>query len=296
MKRLLIILLVLFTVGSVDAQRKKSSSKKKAKHLSVKKSSKKRRHHRGGGSSSYAEPDPEPEEEFQYVTMGADKRMVFNDPPEGEQKPYVLINDVPYEGNLRDINVNDVLEVSVVKRKSARAMYGAKAAAGAVFIKARHMPNGMASAPVKPVTTLPVKKSFIYNEEVTFGSVSDIAPEKILAIDTLIQPKFVGSKDNDTTLNVTSKVYGKKLYQYKFGTMSKAYKRYIRSRRGKDDGVNYVVSDGTTLIGGNEDDLLTLFKLYSADISSVSFTPAKGTRKNRIPATLNIELNQVPAP
>src|SRR6478735_370151 len=112
MKRLLIILLVLFTVGSADAQRKKSSTKKKAKHSSIKKSSKKRRH-RGGGNSSYAEPDVQPEEEFQYVTMGADKKMVFNDPPDGEARPYVLINDVPYEGNLRDINVSDVIEVSV---------------------------------------------------------------------------------------------------------------------------------------------------------------------------------------
>ncbi|MBL4674709.1 MAG: hypothetical protein JKY70_00630 [Mucilaginibacter sp.] len=295
MKRLLIILLVFFTVGIADAQRKKSSSKKKAKHSSVKKSSKKKRH-RGGGSSSYSEPDPEPEDEFQYVTMNADKHMVFNDPPDGEQKPYVLINDVPYEGNLRDLNVDDVIEVSVVKRKSARAMYGAKAAAGAVFIKAKNLPNGTVAAPVTRPSQLPVKKSFIYNEEVTYGSVQDISPEKILLIDTLIQPKFVGSKDNDTTLNVTSKVYGKKLYQYKFGTFSKAYKSYIRSRRGKDDGVNYVVSDGTTLTGGNEDDLLALFKLYSADIASATFIPAKGSRKNRTPATLNIELNQIPNP
>jgi CRISPR/Cas system-associated endonuclease Cas1 len=56
-------------------------------------------------------------------------------------------------------------------------------------------------------------------------------------------------------VNVTTKVYAKKLYQWKFGTLSKAYKTYIRSRRGSDNGVNYVLSDGTTLTGGKEEDL-----------------------------------------
>ncbi|HEK20250.1 hypothetical protein [Mucilaginibacter sp.] len=291
MKRLLIILLVLLSVTSADAQRKKSRTKKKAKHTSVRRS--RGRHHR---ATLYSEPEPEPEETLQYVTMGADKRMVFNDPPEGEPKPYVLINDIPYTGNLRDINVNDVIEASVVNRKSARAMYGPKASAGAVLIKARRLPAGLTGTPVtqlQPQATVQSvpRKSFIYNEEVTYGNVSDIAPEKILSIDTLMQPKFMGAKEVDTTISVTSKVYGRKLYQYKFGTLSKPYKRYIRSRRGNDKGVVYEVSDGTTLEGGNGDDLLKLFKLYSADIQSVEFTGPHCTRKNRVPAKLTIVLN-----
>ncbi|WP_454801822.1 hypothetical protein [Mucilaginibacter phyllosphaerae] len=281
MKRLLIILLVLLSVNA-SAQRKKSRAKKRAKHTV-----------RHRASVREEEPEPEPVREFQYVSMGADKRIVLTDPPEGQEKPFVMINDTVYNGRLQDLNVDNILDVSVIKRKGARIMYGPKAAAGAIIIKTKqHLPANLSdkvSALTKPG---PQQKPFMFNEEVTYGKVEDLDQSKILSIDTLIQPKFAGSKDNDTTVNVTTKIYGKKLYQWKFGTLSKAYKSYIRSRRGKDDGVQYLLSDGTTLTGGNEDDLIKLLQVYHADPKSATFTGAKGTRKNRTPATLTIELNQ----
>jgi hypothetical protein len=149
-----------------------------------------------------------------------------------------------------------------------------------------------------PNTLLPLpkqhgnQKPFMFNEEVTYGKVEDLDPAKILSIDTLIQPKFVGSKDNDTTVSVTTKVYGKKLYQWKLGTLSKAYKTYIRSRRGNDAGVNYILGDGTILIGGKEEDLINLLKVYNSGINAATFTGPGGTRRNRKPATVTIELNQ----
>lgn len=281
MKRLLIILLVLLSVNA-SAQRKKSRAKKRAKHTV-----------RHRASVREEEPEPEPVREFQYVSMGADKRIVLTDPPEGQEKPFVVINDTVYNGRLQDLNVDNILDVSVIKRKGARIMYGPKAAAGAIIIKTKqHLPANLSdnvSALTKPG---PQQKPFMFNEEVTYGKVEDLDQSKILSIDTLIQPKFAGSKDNDTTVNVTTKVYGKKLYQWKFGTLSRAYKSYIRTRRGKDDGVQYVLSDGTTLTGGNEDDLIKLLQVYHADPKSATFTGAKGTRKNRTPASLTIELNQ----
>jgi len=281
MKRLLIILLVLLSVNA-SAQRKKSRAKKRAKHTV-----------RHRASVREEEPEPEAVREFQYVSMGADKRIVLTDPPEGQEKPFVMINDTVYNGRLQELNVDNILDVSVIKRKGARIMYGPKAAAGAIIIKTKqHLPANLSDNVSVLTKPGPQQKPFMFNEEVTYGKVEDLDQSKILSIDTLIQPKFAGSKDNDTTVNVTTKIYGKKLYQWKFGTLSKAYKSYIRSRRGKDDGVQYVLSDGTTLTGGNEDDLIKLLQVYHADPKSATFTGAKGTRKNRTPATLTIELNQ----
>ncbi|MCQ6958820.1 hypothetical protein [Mucilaginibacter aquariorum] len=279
MKRLLIILLILLSVDAF-AQRKKSRVKKRAKHTV---------RHR----ASVREDEPVLQPEFQYVTMGADKKIVFTDPPEGEAKPFVIINDTVYNGRLEELKADNVIDVSVVKRKGARIMYGPKAAAGAIIIKTKqHLPANMAYNSLPLPKPRPQQKPFMFNEEVTYGKIEDLDPKKILSIDTLIQPKFIGSKDNDTTVSVTTKVYGKKLYQWKFGTLSKAYKTYIRSRRGNDNGVNYVLSDGTTLTGGKEEDLIKLLKVYNSDITSVTFAGATGKRSNRTPTTVTIEINE----
>ncbi|RYU91107.1 hypothetical protein EWM62_03980 [Mucilaginibacter terrigena] len=282
MKKLLLILLMFLTV-SAFAQTRKKHAKKKVKHTT----------RRSARHRASRESEPPPQPDFQYVKMGADKKMVFTDPPEGEEKPFVLINDTVYNGRLEELRVEDILDVSVIKRKGARIMYGPKAAAGAVIIKTKqHLPANIPDSALPVPKPRPQQKSFLFNEEVTYGKVEDLDPKKILSIDVLVQPKFVGSKENDTTVSVITKVYGKKLYQWKFGTLSKAYKAYIRSRRGNDTGVNYVLSDGTTLTGGKEEDLLKLLRVYNSGVTAVTFTGPKGTRRNRTPATVNIELNQ----
>jgi hypothetical protein len=292
MKKLLLILLMLLSVCAF-AQRKKHATKKKAK--STAKHSKKRssRHRLSGGEARVEEPVEE-EERAAYPFFKVDsatKKLVLTDPPQEQDRPLVLINDEVYNGRLVDIKRDNILDIAVVKRKGAVMMYGKRAAGGALIIKTKQLlpadlPNHLLPLPKQQ----PNQKAFVLNEEATYGKVSDIDPETILKIDTLIQPKFVGAKENDTTVNVTTKKYGTKLYQWKFGTLSKAYKSYIRSRRGKDLAVTYIMPDGNELTG---EDKLQLFELASkADIKAVTFTGPGGTRKNRKPATVTIELNQ----
>jgi hypothetical protein len=284
MKKLLLILLMLLSVCAF-AQRKKHAKKKS------------RRIARHSVRESRAEEEVATEETPTYPFISVDsatKKMVLVDPPLEQDRPLVIINDNIYTGRLADIKRENILDVSVIRKKGAVMMYGQKAAGGALIIKTKQpLPANLPSMLLPLPKQQPDKKSFIFNEEVTFGKIEDLDQAKILSIDTLIQPKFVGSKENDTTLNVTTKVYAKKLYQWKFGTLSKAYKTYIRSRRGSDNGVNYVLSDGTTLTGGKEEDLGKLLKVYNSDPKAVEFTGPRGTRNNRIPATLTIELNQL---
>lgn len=293
MKKLLLILLMLLTVGAFAQTRKKHATKKKAK--STAKHSKKRssRHRLSGGEARVEEPVEE-EERATYPFFRVDsvtKKLVLTDPPEEHDRPFVLVNDNVYNGRLQDLKPQSILDISVIKSKGAKMMYGQKAAAGALIIKTKQaLPADLPGTLLPLPKQQPNQKAFVLNEEVTYGKVSDIDPETILKIDTLIQPKFVGAAQNDTTVNVTTKKYGTKLYQWKFGTLSKAYKSYIRSRRGKDLAVTYIMPDGNELTG---EDKLQLFELASkADIKTVTFTGPRGTRKNRKPATVTIELNQ----
>ncbi|MBD1384033.1 hypothetical protein IDJ75_01995 [Mucilaginibacter rigui] len=295
MKKLLLILLMLLSVCAFAQTRKKHATKKKAK--STAKHSKKRssRHRLNAGDARMEEPVEE-EERATYPFFRVDsttKKLVLTDPPDEKDRPFVLVNDNVYNGRLQDLKPQNILDISVVKSKGAKMMYGQKAAAGALIIKTKQaLPADL------PGTLLPLpkqqgnQKPFMFNEEVTYGKVEDIDPAKILSIDTLIQPKFAGSKDNDTTISVTTKVYGKKLYQWKLGTLSKAYKKYIRGRRGNDAGVDYVLGDGTILTGGKEEDLINLLKVYNSGIKAATFTGPSSTRKSRKRATVTIELDQ----
>lgn len=293
MRRLLLILLMFLSV-SVFAQRKKHSTKKKA-GTSAKstKHSRKRLKHRSTEEEARVE-EPVEEEHVAYAFFTVDsvtKKLVLKDPADEHDRPFVLVNDNEYHGRLQDLKPEDILDISVIKPKGAKMMYGQKAAAGALIVKTKQALPADLPGTLLPLPKIqPNQKAFVLNEEVTYGQVSDIDPETILKIDTLIQPKFAGATQNDTTVNVTTKKYGTKLYQWKFGTLSKAYKSYIRSRRGKDLAVTYVMPDGTELTG---EDKLQLWELASkADIKAATFTGPSGTRNNRKPATLIIELNQ----
>ena len=295
MKKLLLILLMLLTVGAFAQTRKKHATKKKAKST-AKHSKKRSSRHRLSGSDARVEEPVEEEEKVTYPFFSVDsttKKLTLKDPFNENDRPFVMVNDNVYNGRLQDLKPENIQDISVIKKKGAKMIYGQKAAAGALIIKTKQaLPADLPATLLPLPKQQPNQKAFILNEEPAIGKVSDIDPETILKIDTLIQPKFVGSKDNDTTVNVTTKIYGKKLYQWKFGTLSKAYKTYIRSRRGKDTGVNYVLSDGTILTGGEEGDLIKLLKVYNSDITSVTFAGATGKRSNRTPTTVTIEINE----
>ena len=292
MKKILLLVLILLSVTAFAHRKKKSHSKKKTTH-SAKHKTKHHRHHRVSNDAPVEEEVVEQEKPvYPFMTMDAvTKKITLKDPPEEIDRPYVLVNDNVYTGPLSAIKPEGILDISVVNKKGARIMYGQKAAAGALLIKTKqllpaNLPNNSSMVVKQPIR----QKSFILNEEVTDKPFSAIDPASILKIDTLIQPKFVGAKENDTSVSVTTKYYGTKWYQWKFGTFSKAYKSYIRSRRGKDSNVNYLLPDGTELTGENK---LELFEAATkADIKAVEFTSPRHTRKSKTPATVTITLNE----
>ena len=49
-------------------------------------------------------------------------------------KPLIVVDGLPYEGNIRDINPNDVLSIEVLKDASAAAIYGSRGANGVLLV------------------------------------------------------------------------------------------------------------------------------------------------------------------
>ncbi|WP_343206230.1 SusC/RagA family TonB-linked outer membrane protein [Bacteroides sp. An19] len=62
----------------------------------------------------------------------------------GTNEPLIVVDGVPYEGSLNEINTNDIESMSVLKDASSAALYGNKAANGVILITTR---NGKGSKP-----------------------------------------------------------------------------------------------------------------------------------------------------
>ncbi len=51
--------------------------------------------------------------------------------------PLLVVDGIPYGGQIRDINVNDVLSIEVLKDASAAAIYGSRGSNGVILITTR---------------------------------------------------------------------------------------------------------------------------------------------------------------
>ncbi|MCH5716120.1 carboxypeptidase-like regulatory domain-containing protein [Niabella hibiscisoli] len=53
------------------------------------------------------------------------------------QKPLLIVDGVPFEGDINSLNQNDIETLNVIKSADATAIYGARAANGVVIIKTK---------------------------------------------------------------------------------------------------------------------------------------------------------------
>ena len=57
-------------------------------------------------------------------------------------EPLIVVDGIPYAGNIRDINPNDIASVEILKDASAAAIYGSRAASGVVLITTKRGKSG----------------------------------------------------------------------------------------------------------------------------------------------------------
>jgi TonB-dependent starch-binding outer membrane protein SusC len=57
--------------------------------------------------------------------------------PESVRQPLIVVNNIPYEGNINNINPNDVESITILKDAAAASIYGARAANGVIVISTK---------------------------------------------------------------------------------------------------------------------------------------------------------------
>ncbi|MET4081549.1 TonB-linked SusC/RagA family outer membrane protein [Pedobacter sp. UYP30] len=92
----------------------------------------------------------------------------------GNAEPLIVIDNFPYEGNLQDINPNDVESVSVLKDAAAASIWGARAGNGVIVITTK---KGKANQPVQ----------ISANYNITTGSIPDLYARSRLSSEDYIE-------------------------------------------------------------------------------------------------------------
>src|SRR5680860_557286 len=55
----------------------------------------------------------------------------------GNQNPFIVLDGIPFSGNLSDLNPNDIESINVLKDPSSKAIYGAQSANGVILIESK---------------------------------------------------------------------------------------------------------------------------------------------------------------
>lgn len=166
----------------------------------------------------------------------------------GNNDPLVVVDGMPLNGGLNQVNMNDVESMQVLKDASATAIYGARGANGVVIITTKKGTRGESAIkfnystgiaePTNMVDVLNAQQFAQYhNEMLSNGGIEpnpDFAnPESLGAGTDWLDAFFrAGTKSNYTlsysTANEKSKVYSSLNYFKQKGTIiSTAYERYI---------------------------------------------------------------------
>ncbi|MBW6479763.1 MAG: TonB-dependent receptor [Bacteroidales bacterium] len=59
--------------------------------------------------------------------------------------PLIVVDGIPYEGNIRDINPNDVLSIEILKDASSAAIYGSRGSNGVILVTTKEGREGRAT-------------------------------------------------------------------------------------------------------------------------------------------------------
>jgi hypothetical protein len=215
------------------------------------------------------------------------KKLVMRDAANVGGKAYVEIDGKVYKGSLSSINLDSILKLVVIKAGDAKNVYGEKAKNGAILITTK------SSTEVGDILLSSIDRSLnkdkVHNQDsvetgpnakdsamyVIDGELSSeknlhkIDPDNILSIDVLKKSEVSDpslSNVKSDVVAVITKYYAIKQYQNKFSAFSKEYVNYLKTQKGDDSRLKYVL-DGRTLPEDNNSDIIK--KLYAIPVSKI---------------------------
>jgi len=212
--------------------------------------------------------------ESDTVYTSAEKRLILKN---GINRAYIKIDDAVYNGRLESVDTADIKNISVLKPEDAVAIFGDRAANGAILIKTKHvkmialvkdtLPSAITPATLKQGASLVLVDGEIYK-----GDINQIDPQNIIDITILQNTPNKDPKESDTPNGetiITTRPYAILLYQKKFSTISKKYKDYIDLKH-SDTKLQYVLNNNLLNIK-RKSAVTDLYQLSVNDIESIEF-------------------------
>lgn len=219
-----------------------------------------------------------------------------------DNSPLIVVDNFPYEGDLHDLNPNDVENITVLKDAAASAIWGARAGNGVIVVTTKHGKyNRPANISFNSSWTIGEKPDLFYNPaflssadfitveqqlfKTGFYSAAENDPAKPVltpAVELMIQNRDgqISDADLQTRLDVLKKIdvgndFNKYFYRKSFS------QQYSLSLDGGGERYNYLVSGGfddkrANLVGNSDNrytlHTVTIFRLLKnltagADIS-----------------------------
>jgi hypothetical protein len=209
------------------------------------------------------------------VYKDTSNRAVIINTKNPADKPLILVDGLVYKGNVNDLDVNNISEISVRRDSSYLKVFGKAAASGVILIT------------TKGHTSIhePAKKDTVYNRGlpddamyVIDGTLSDkkldgVDPKDILSINVIKENKNAEPTEANggrATIIVVTKPRAIISYKKKFSEFSPAYKEYLDNHNNDDAGLAYTI-DGYNCDTGM-DGLTRLYKLPKEKLSKIKIS------------------------
>lgn len=238
MKRLSIILLLLYSLNNATAQ-----------------------------NSSVNKPDSSKTFHFQDAVSGITRKNPL----------YIIdgkiISDTLSKHILQDIDPNDIAEISILRHAAATALYGAEGANGVVIVKTkRYQKRDTIGKDKMPAFAINNEVLFIVDGQPSKNKLSDIKSDDILSIDILKRAKGIDPslQPDSKTVIVTTKTFATSQYQKKFSSFSKRYGEYLTQHQNNDEDFIYVLN-GVPVLSNNKIDIKKLYEIPAKEIKEVIY-------------------------
>jgi TonB-dependent SusC/RagA subfamily outer membrane receptor len=210
-----------------------------------------------------------------------------------KSKPLLVIDGIiSDDGDLKNINPNDILAVNVLKNPGATNIYGPRGTNGVIIIQTKHY-----SVPTHTSKSLDsfVSKDALYviDGVPSKNKLIGIDPKDVLSINILKKGKNTDPSFepvNDVVVVVT-KTEAIKAYQKKFSTFSAKYKDGLEKHNGDDNNLVYILN-GSPVQGKRDYIIGTLYNISPEKIKNVSFNQRE-MDKDHGSATVIINLEDI---
>ena len=111
-----------------------------------------------------------------------------------EAQPLIVLDDFPYEGELHDINPNDVASVTVLKDAAAASIWGARAANGVIVVKTKEGRGSRTKIEFKTDIALESRPDLQHIDWITASEMIDFEKQRFAegGYDNLLEGPYYG--------------------------------------------------------------------------------------------------------